>query len=329
MILLLTSESGDQSHVDIVNWLEYYRADYLILTGESILRGDNSISYYKEKIFYNDIDLTKVVNVVFYRRWFYPKSLTISCNKLLNNSIINNLYSEILEIRKLLENKLTSATWIPKGTSISVNKLHVLELAKNVGLNVPETIVTNEKKCLMHFLLKSKNGIITKAIGNYSPLILNNTDSINPIQTKEVNFELVQQCPDCFSVSLFQEKIPKLVELRIFYILGKFFCSAILSQCQEDTKIDSRVINGNDCSKLEPYQLPSYIVNKLTELFNLLDLNTGSVDMILTPDNKYFFLEINPVGQIRGYSRRSGANIEQYIANQLIKIDSTKKNDSN
>lgn len=41
MILILTTEAGDYSHKNIVDWLKYYGADYLILTGESIYRGIN------------------------------------------------------------------------------------------------------------------------------------------------------------------------------------------------------------------------------------------------------------------------------------------------
>ena len=45
MILILTSESGDLSHLEIVNWLEYYKANYLVVTGESIIRGAVDFTY--------------------------------------------------------------------------------------------------------------------------------------------------------------------------------------------------------------------------------------------------------------------------------------------
>jgi len=36
MILILTSEAGDYSHLRFIDWLEFYNADYEILSGESI-----------------------------------------------------------------------------------------------------------------------------------------------------------------------------------------------------------------------------------------------------------------------------------------------------
>lgn len=75
MILLLTSESGDLSHIEIVNWLEYFRADYMIITGESFLRGDVNFVYKDDIIICNGRNLTKEVSVVFYRRWLYPSNV--------------------------------------------------------------------------------------------------------------------------------------------------------------------------------------------------------------------------------------------------------------
>lgn len=56
-------------------------------------------------------------------------------------------------------------------------------------------------------------------------------------------------------------------------------------------------------------------------LMDKLKLNIGSIDMIIDPNDSYYFLEVNPVGQISGYSRRTGYNIEKYIVEKMINID--------
>ncbi len=40
MILVLTTETGDNSHSRFIDWLTYYDADFLILTGESIFKNE-------------------------------------------------------------------------------------------------------------------------------------------------------------------------------------------------------------------------------------------------------------------------------------------------
>lgn len=47
-------------------------------------------------------------------------------------------------------------------------------------------------------------------------------------------------------------------------------------------------------------------------------LDTGSLDMIKTPDNRYVFLEVNPAGNIEMVSDTCNYNIERKIA-EIIK----------
>lgn len=51
MILILTTEHGDFSHKRFIDWLEYYNADYEILTGESIYHGKTRLNITGNKLF--------------------------------------------------------------------------------------------------------------------------------------------------------------------------------------------------------------------------------------------------------------------------------------
>ena len=50
---------------------------------------------------------------------------------------------------------------------------------------------------------------------------------------------------------------------------------------------------------------------------NLIGLNTGSIDMILTPEGDYYFLEVNPVGQFGMISHPCNFYLEEKVANFL------------
>ena len=92
MILVLTSEAGDFSHLKFIDWLEYYQADYQILSGESIFRGETKLSLKNDELFINDRNYTKEVNVVFNRRWLTTSELPeITNDKDLNIGIIKTL----------------------------------------------------------------------------------------------------------------------------------------------------------------------------------------------------------------------------------------------
>ena len=61
---------------------------------------------------------------------------------------------------------------------------------------------------------------------------------------------------------------------------------------------------------------------------DLLNLDNGSIDIILTPDKEYVFLEVNAVGQFGMVSVPCNYFLEEKFADFLIKKhnDESKKN---
>jgi glutathione synthase/RimK-type ligase-like ATP-grasp enzyme len=72
----------------------------------------------------------------------------------------------------------------------------------------------------------------------------------------------------------------------------------------------------------EPYTLPEEIESKCFELVRQLGLNFGCIDMILTPDNHYVFLDINPTAaQWLWVEQLTGLSISEAMADLLITRD--------
>lgn len=65
-----------------------------------------------------------------------------------------------------------------------------------------------------------------------------------------------------------------------------------------------------------PYCLPKNIEQKIHLLMQSLDLNSGSLDFIKS-GSKYYFLEVNPVGQFLGMSVLCNYLLEKEIAEYL------------
>lgn len=51
---------------------------------------------------------------------------------------------------------------------------------------------------------------------------------------------------------------------------------------------------------------------------DVLGLNYGAMDLILTPENKYVFLEVNPVGEFFWLDNLANGSISKAIANLLM-----------
>ncbi|MBM6497958.1 hypothetical protein H9X54_001390 [Flavobacterium macrobrachii] len=120
-----------------------------------------------------------------------------------------------------------------------------------------------------------------------------------------------------FFPSLLQEYIQKKYELRIFFLNDKLYSMAIFSQESEQTKIDYRNYQKEKPNRRVPYKLPIEIEEKLIFFMRKIELNSGSIDMIVTYSNEYYFLEVNPVGQFGALSYNCNYNIENLIADYL------------
>jgi hypothetical protein len=294
------------------------------MSGESILKGEADFTVIDGSIMYDGINITKETSCVLYRRWFTQSKFNLSEDKVLNSTLSNTMYFEIQEIKHFLFNNLKSAKWYPNPYSINVNKLSVLELAKNF-IDVPDYIVTNCKKDLIKFYQKHNGEVVTKAIGNFSPIYSSNGFIVNPIYTKELSIDVINKLPDKFPMSFIQKKITKILEYRVFYLNRKIYPTAILSQENKLTQIDSRKNDLDIESKLVPSIIDPETEYKLIQLMDTLQLNIGSIDLLHSVDDKLYFLEVNPVGQIGGYSRRSVNDIERIIAQNLLQIDNEYK----
>jgi len=70
-------------------------------------------------------------------------------------------------------------------------------------------------------------------------------------------------------------------------------------------------------TRIIPYILPKKIKHKIDKLFNISNLNSGTFDMILSENNTYYFLEINPFGQFDLIEKTTNAGIYKKISRWL------------
>ncbi len=94
---------------------------------------------------------------------------------------------------------------------------------------------------------------------------------------------------------LFQEYVPKAVELRVTVIGRQLFAAEIHSQDNERTALDWRHYDVDI-----PYratELPTELTDRCLALVDSYGLNYSALDLIVTPNGQYVFVENNPNGQ--------------------------------
>lgn len=192
-----------------------------------------------------------------------------------------------------------------------------LQIARNLGLEIPRTLITNNPEAVLQFSQICKSGMITKMLSSFA-IYEDDQEQVvftNPVTPSDLdNLDGLQFCP-----MTFQEQIPKVLELRTTIVGKQVFTAAIDSQRLEQARYDWRRKGVALLKDWQSYSLPSEIEEKLLYLMAELGLNYGAIDIILTPDNRHVFLEINPVGEFFWLERCPGLPISKAIANLLLR----------
>ncbi len=253
------------------------------------------------------------------------KKLDLSADGISLNSLTqgesNTLSMEADSLIDYIHTKIFNSCKVNIGSpsTFDLNKLNVLELASKHGLKVPQyEIVSNLNQIEDNSFSEDK--FVTKAIceGIFNIIGIHQfTSYTESYDVKE--FASEQNDVNVFP-SLVMEQIEKEIEIRAFFLAGVFYSMAIFSQTNEQTKVDFRKYDEVKPNKCEPFILPKSIEEKLKKIFKELDLNCGSVDIILDANGDYVFLEINPIGQYNMTSEPCNYNLDYVIANYLTNI---------
>jgi len=220
-------------------------------------------------------------------------------------------------MRQGLWNLLRDRKWIndPWQTEIAENKIWQLSIASGIGFCVPDTIITSDPERVKKFYETYPQGIIVKLLG-VSPLVG------KVIYTNVVTAEYMNQVESVkLSPSIFQVLVQKSYELRITVVGDQIFPAKIYSQEDPKTAIDWRIkpeINDFNV-RMEITNLPKDVETKIFGFMEKMGLRYGSIDMIVTPNGEYVFLEINPSGQWHFVQLKTGAQIAKALANLLMK----------
>jgi ATP-GRASP peptide maturase of grasp-with-spasm system len=197
----------------------------------------------------------------------------------------------------------------------TMNKLVVNQMAVSVGLQIPDYVISTKKQALEDFLAKHADNCITKSISETffaqvdDGFVVSYTESAKRPDLVDYDAQLMP--------TLLQNKVDKKYELRIFYLNGECHCSAIFSQNDKQTQVDFRKYNYAKPNRTVPFALPVAIATKIHLLMQHLKLTTGSIDMLVTREGAFIFLEVNPVGQFGMVSEPCNYFLERKVAEYL------------
>lgn len=204
--------------------------------------------------------------------------------------------------------------WInhPVNERLAYSKPAQLFVARKVGLEIPRTVITNDPDEVRRFIGNAPAQIVHKALS--PPRGLDRKRVLyTSILTDEAaaSLDLIRITP-----AIFQDRVDKAYELRVTVVGDSIFAARIDSQAKPAAKLDWR--RSQHDVDYEAIELPDRIEAAIHALMQELGLIYGALDFIVTPDQRYVFLEINPCGAYMWVECATGQNITGALADLLI-----------
>lgn len=329
MILILSQSAMEPTTEEVMDWLTALGASCLRLNGDD-LDGAAALRLRLEGgavdlgILAGGVELPFAkVGAVWYRRFWNEKrheqtsllAETGAAGAKLHHDLRRHLSQELRKLADFVFSRFAGVPWLSHPRRASLVKLDVLTRAAAAGLDIPATLVTTEREELARFAARHR-GIITKPIGEVDLFL--DGEHTHFLFTTPLDEPAVAALPERFAPSLFQERLAKEYEVRVFYLAGVCHAMAIFSQADPQTQDDFRRYNRERPNRTVPHRLPEETAARLARLMAELDLETGSIDLLVTPEGREVFLEVNPVGQFGMVSKPCNYHLERQVAELLI-----------
>jgi glutathione synthase/RimK-type ligase-like ATP-grasp enzyme len=200
------------------------------------------------------------------------------------------------------------------------HKPRQLQLARELGLEIPSTLITNSPQEARDFAQACRYGAIAKMVDGTS-LVVETERGPSSVFTRRLTTEDLEDldsltlCP-----MIFQEVVPKALELRITVVGTRIFVAAVNSGASPIAADDWRKDEALG-REFKPFKnCPQAVLDRIFVMLDRLNLNFATVDMILTPDGRYVFLELNTISYFDFVEKSTGLPISAAIADLLLGI---------
>lgn len=175
------------------------------------------------------------------------------------------------------------------------NKAIQLATAREIGLDLPKTLISNDPVRVRRFLERyAEEGTIYKPL---RPVNWESKDHVALLYTSKVeSSQLPEDALLRVSPGIYQAYVPKAYEVRVTCMGHTLFPVRLDSQLSERGQVDWRLENYKKLSAT-PIELPQEVHAKCLVLMKRLGIVFGCIDLIVTPRGEHVFLEINQMGQ--------------------------------
>lgn len=170
-----------------------------------------------------------------------------------------------------------------------------LRWALEIGFDVPRTLLTSDGAEARRFAREPLRTLVAKPLTHFR---IDEGERARVVLTSRVESrDLEDDAALAVCPTLLQEEVAKALELRVIVVGDEVFAAAVDADAYDHTAVDWRAGARELADRWFAHELPLEVAARVVELVRRFELHYGAIDMILTPDGRYVFLEINPQGE--------------------------------
>lgn len=203
------------------------------------------------------------------------------------------------------------AQWVnhPSRIAEAAYKPTQLVTAAQVGMSVPDTVITNDAATVLRFVECADDGeIVSKMLG--APAI-EEEGRRKVAFTRRVPVTGLDLAGLQWTVHQFQRWVPKAHDARVVVVGERHWAVAIHSDSAAG-HLDFR--RDYDSLRYELVDMPVDVATKVDEFVLRLGLAYAALDFVVDEHGRWWFLECNPAGQYGWLEGHTGAPITDALA---------------
>lgn len=186
--------------------------------------------------------------------------------------------------------------WVnhPSRNCMASHKIEQLTRAKNSGLRIPATLVSNHQATIKNFI-HSQGEVIVKPLAS-GFIERENGDSIIYTQSfQRHHYHLLEKNLDC--PVLFQKRVHKALDVRVTALDKKLIAVGMKADGSDGIqRLDIRRNNMIDV-EYSVIDIPPIVSTSIKFLLDGYHLRFAAIDFCITNAGEWYFFEINPNGQ--------------------------------
>jgi MvdD-like protein with pre-ATP grasp domain len=195
-----------------------------------------------------------------------------------------------------------------------------LRLARRLGLEIPETIITNDPDAVRAFARRAGPVVAKMLVPPAASGPLRDGEAAVMFTTAMTDDDLARLDGLDLCPMIFQQRIETERDVRVTIVGKRLFAAALDASARRGGDPDwrSHSYAHDRAPAWQPCELPRVLADRLVQLADRAGLNYASVDLVVRPGGSHVFLELNATGSFAFLGAPHTASIAASIADLLI-----------